>query len=85
MTLKSDTHGIRNEQAAWFHNAPLENNFNAKVADFGLAKHAPEGRGNHLSTCVMGTFGYVAREYAMTGHLLVKSDVYSGPSRVAFW
>ncbi|KAJ4905483.1 Protein kinase superfamily protein [Raphanus sativus] len=58
-------------------NILLENNFNAKVADFGLAKQAPEGRGNHLSTRVMGTFGYVAPEYAMTGHLLVKSDVYS--------
>ncbi|KAL8262217.1 hypothetical protein R6Q59_026266 [Mikania micrantha] len=58
-------------------NILLENNFHAKVADFGLAKHAPEGRATHLSTRVMGTFGYVAPEYAMTGHLLVKSDVYS--------
>uniref|UniRef100_A0A0C9S9I1 TSA: Wollemia nobilis Ref_Wollemi_Transcript_781_3450 transcribed RNA sequence n=1 Tax=Wollemia nobilis TaxID=56998 RepID=A0A0C9S9I1_9CONI len=58
-------------------NILLENNFHAKVADFGLAKHAPEGQANHLSTRVMGTFGYVAPEYAMTGHLLVKSDVYS--------
>ncbi|KAL7105773.1 hypothetical protein ACP275_07G066200 [Erythranthe tilingii] len=58
-------------------NILLENNFDAKVADFGLAKLAPEGRVNYLSTRVMGTFGYVAPEYAMTGHLLVKSDVYS--------
>ncbi|XP_021768733.1 receptor-like cytoplasmic kinase 185 [Chenopodium quinoa] len=58
-------------------NILLENNFNAKVADFGLAKQAPEGRQTYLSTRVMGTFGYVAPEYAMTGHLLVKSDVYS--------
>ncbi|KAK2403469.1 receptor serine/threonine-protein kinase ALE2 [Trifolium repens] len=58
-------------------NILLENNFHAKVADFGLAKLAPEGRANYLSTRVMGTFGYVAPEYAMTGHLLVKSDVYS--------
>ncbi|KAL5859254.1 hypothetical protein ACOSQ4_000550 [Xanthoceras sorbifolium] len=58
-------------------NILLENNFHAKVADFGLAKQAPEGRMNYLSTRVMGTFGYVAPEYAMTGHLLVKSDVYS--------
>ncbi|KAF8387637.1 hypothetical protein HHK36_026290 [Tetracentron sinense] len=58
-------------------NILLENNFHAKVADFGLAKQAPEGQANYLSTRVMGTFGYVAPEYAMTGHLLVKSDVYS--------
>ncbi|XWS46546.1 hypothetical protein CRYUN_Cryun14cG0077100 [Craigia yunnanensis] len=58
-------------------NILLENNFHAKVADFGLAKQAPEGRTNYMSTRVMGTFGYVAPEYAMTGHLLVKSDVYS--------
>ncbi|KAA8549075.1 hypothetical protein F0562_000759 [Nyssa sinensis] len=41
-------------------NILLENNFHAKVADFGLAKQAPEGRANYLSTRVMGTFGYVA-------------------------
>ncbi|KAJ0959964.1 hypothetical protein J5N97_000279 [Dioscorea zingiberensis] len=58
-------------------NILVENNFHAKVSDFGLAKQAPEGRANYLSTRVMGTFGYVAPEYAMTGHLLVKSDVYS--------
>ncbi|KAG6469526.1 hypothetical protein ZIOFF_074251 [Zingiber officinale] len=58
-------------------NILLENNFHAKVSDFGLAKQAPEGCANYLSTRVMGTFGYVAPEYAMTGHLLVKSDVYS--------
>ncbi|KAG6541942.1 hypothetical protein Mapa_016667 [Marchantia paleacea] len=58
-------------------NILLEHNFTAKVADFGLAKQAPEGASNYVSTRVMGTFGYVAPEYAMTGHLLVKSDVYS--------
>ncbi|KAL5228748.1 hypothetical protein ABZP36_017013 [Zizania latifolia] len=58
-------------------NILLENDFHAKVSDFGLAKQAPEGHANYLSTRVMGTFGYVAPEYAMTGHLLVKSDVYS--------
>ncbi|GJN02383.1 hypothetical protein PR202_ga19728 [Eleusine coracana subsp. coracana] len=57
-------------------NVLLENDFTPKVADFGLAKEASDGI-EHISTQVMGTFGYVAPEYAMTGHLLVKSDVYS--------
>ncbi|KAJ7564946.1 hypothetical protein O6H91_02G040700 [Diphasiastrum complanatum] len=58
-------------------NILLEDDFNPKVSDFGLAKAASEEMGGHVSTRVMGTFGYVAPEYAMTGHLLVKSDVYS--------
>lgn len=57
-------------------NVLLEDDFTPKVSDFGLAKEATEGS-HHISTRVMGTFGYVAPEYAMTGHLLVKSDVYS--------
>ncbi|CAL5068822.1 unnamed protein product [Urochloa decumbens] len=57
-------------------NVLLENDYTPKVADFGLAKEASDGM-EHISTQVMGTFGYVAPEYAMTGHLLVKSDVYS--------
>ncbi|KAL2644028.1 hypothetical protein R1flu_011615 [Riccia fluitans] len=59
-------------------NILLEEDFTPKISDFGLAKVASEGvGGEHISTRVMGTFGYVAPEYAMTGHLLVKSDVYS--------
>ncbi|KAK4573286.1 hypothetical protein RGQ29_031309 [Quercus rubra] len=57
-------------------NILLEEDFTPKVSDFGLAREATEGS-HHISTRVMGTFGYVAPEYAMTGHLLVKSDVYS--------
>ncbi|XP_020273750.1 receptor-like serine/threonine-protein kinase ALE2 isoform X2 [Asparagus officinalis] len=57
-------------------NVLLEEDYTPKVSDFGLAREASEGS-NHVSTRVMGTFGYVAPEYAMTGHLLIKSDVYS--------
>uniref|UniRef100_A0A6M2EMN0 Protein kinase domain-containing protein n=1 Tax=Populus davidiana TaxID=266767 RepID=A0A6M2EMN0_9ROSI len=58
-------------------NILLEHDFTPKVSDFGLARTALDEENQHISTRVMGTFGYVAPEYAMTGHLLVKSDVYS--------
>ncbi|XP_055825047.1 receptor-like serine/threonine-protein kinase ALE2 isoform X2 [Solanum dulcamara] len=58
-------------------NILLEHDFTPKVSDFGLARAALDEGNRHISTRVMGTFGYVAPEYAMTGHLLVKSDVYS--------
>ncbi|CAK7356859.1 unnamed protein product [Dovyalis caffra] len=58
-------------------NILLEHDFTPKVSDFGLARAAVDEGNKHISTHVMGTFGYLAPEYAMTGHLLVKSDVYS--------
>ncbi|KAL5824333.1 hypothetical protein ACOSQ3_020396 [Xanthoceras sorbifolium] len=58
-------------------NILLEHDFTPKVSDFGLARAALDEGNKHISTHVMGTFGYLAPEYAMTGHLLVKSDVYS--------
>ncbi|GMY34580.1 receptor-like serine/threonine-protein kinase ALE2 isoform X1 [Fagus crenata] len=58
-------------------NILLEYDFTPKVSDFGLARTALDEGTKHISTHVMGTFGYLAPEYAMTGHLLVKSDVYS--------
>nr|CAB3453209.1 unnamed protein product [Digitaria exilis] len=51
--------------------------YNAKLSDFGLAKDGPVGDKTHVSTRVMGTYGYAAPEYVMTGHLTSKSDVYS--------
>ncbi|KAJ0691760.1 putative protein kinase RLK-Pelle-RKF3 family [Helianthus annuus] len=57
-------------------NILLDENFEAKVADFGLAKFAPEGA-THVSTRVAGTMGYVAPEYALYGQLTERSDVYS--------
>ncbi|URE19786.1 STYKc [Musa troglodytarum] len=58
-------------------NILLDKNFRAKVSDFGLAKFGSEKAGGHVSTRVLGTQGYVAPEYALTGHLTTKSDVYS--------
>ncbi|XP_062002491.1 cysteine-rich receptor-like protein kinase 21 [Rosa rugosa] len=57
-------------------NILLDGNYNAKLSDFGLAKLGPTGGDSHVSTRVMGTYGYAAPEYIATGHLYVKSDVY---------
>ncbi|CAN4098542.1 unnamed protein product [Withania somnifera] len=58
-------------------NILLDSDYRAKLSDFGLAKDGPEGDNTHVSTRVMGTHGYAAPEYIMTGHLTSKSDVYS--------
>ncbi|XP_055821827.1 probable serine/threonine-protein kinase PBL21 [Solanum dulcamara] len=58
-------------------NILLDNDFNPKLSDFGLAKLGPVGDNTHVSTRVMGTYGYCAPEYAMTGKLTLKSDIYS--------
>jgi len=58
-------------------NILLGEDYYPKLSDFGLAKLGPVGDKTHVSTRVMGTYGYCAPEYAMTGQLTVKSDVYS--------
>ncbi|KAG6539187.1 probable serine/threonine-protein kinase PBL8 [Zingiber officinale] len=58
-------------------NILLDSDYTAKLSDFGLAKAGPEGDETHVSTRVMGTYGYAAPEYVMTGHLTARSDVYS--------
>ncbi|CAN0926781.1 Probable serine/threonine-protein kinase PBL7 [Linum grandiflorum] len=51
-------------------NILLDKGYHPKLSDFGLDN-------THVSTRVMGTYGYCAPEYAMTGQLTLKSDVYS--------
>ncbi|KVI01466.1 probable serine/threonine-protein kinase PBL17 [Cynara cardunculus var. scolymus] len=57
-------------------NILLDADFNAKLSDFGLAKNGPIGEQTHVTTRVMGTYGYAAPEYIMTGHLTARSDIY---------
>ncbi|KAG9449944.1 hypothetical protein H6P81_009909 [Aristolochia fimbriata] len=57
-------------------NILLDNYFEAQVADFGLAKLTNDTH-THVSTRVMGTFGYMAPEYASSGKLTDRSDVFS--------
>uniref|UniRef100_A0A453J1A3 non-specific serine/threonine protein kinase n=1 Tax=Aegilops tauschii subsp. strangulata TaxID=200361 RepID=A0A453J1A3_AEGTS len=57
-------------------NILIDKQWNAKVSDFGLAKLLCSEE-SYVTTRVMGTFGYVAPEYASTGMLTERSDVYS--------
>ncbi|KAE8654621.1 putative receptor-like protein kinase [Hibiscus syriacus] len=58
-------------------NILLDSDYNCKLSDFGLAKDGPEIGETHVTTRVMGTQGYAAPEYIMTGHMTTMSDVYS--------
>ncbi|KAJ8758996.1 hypothetical protein K2173_003234 [Erythroxylum novogranatense] len=57
-------------------NILLDDAFEAQVADFGLARLNDSSQ-SHVSTRVMGTFGYLAPEYASSGKLTDRSDVFS--------
>lgn len=57
-------------------NILLDRDFSPKLSDFGLAKVGPVGNRTHVSTRIMGTYGYCAPEYAMSGKLTIKSDIY---------
>jgi serine/threonine protein kinase len=57
-------------------NVLIDANLNPKISDFGLAKLYDDKK-THVSTKVAGTFGYLAPEYAMRGHMTEKVDVFA--------
>ncbi|KAL3824262.1 hypothetical protein ACJIZ3_020291 [Penstemon smallii] len=57
-------------------NILLGDDMRAKVADFGLVRLAPDGKAS-IATKLAGTFGYLAPEYAVTGRVSTKIDVFS--------
>nr|DAD44960.1 TPA_asm: hypothetical protein HUJ06_003190 [Nelumbo nucifera] len=57
-------------------NVLLDSDFEAQVADFGLAKLIPDGI-THVTTKVKGTLGYLAPEYATLEKASESCDVYS--------
>ncbi|KAF3618744.1 hypothetical protein FXO37_34040 [Capsicum annuum] len=57
-------------------NILLSDDMRAKVADFGLVKNAPDGKYS-VETWLAGTFDYLVPEYAATGRVTTKVDVYA--------
>ncbi|KAL8193358.1 hypothetical protein R6Q57_026939 [Mikania cordata] len=58
-------------------NILLDDQWNAKLSDFGLARLGPKEGYSHVTTEVIGTMGYSSPEYIQTGHLTTKNDVWS--------
>ncbi|XP_074311706.1 putative serine/threonine-protein kinase PBL25 isoform X2 [Silene latifolia] len=58
-------------------NILLDENYEAKLSDVGLAKLGGGAGQMNPASRVMGTYGYSAPEYSSSGELTLKSDIYS--------
>lgn len=58
-------------------NILLDDEWNARVADFGLSLLGPSDSSKPLSELPAGTLGYLDPEYYRLHYLTTKSDVYS--------
>ncbi|XP_027353644.1 G-type lectin S-receptor-like serine/threonine-protein kinase At4g27290 [Abrus precatorius] len=58
-------------------NILLDNSMNPKISDFGLARLCGADQVEGNTNRIVGTYGYMAPEYAIDGIFSIKSDVFS--------